>query len=108
MFGILFKESAHSQEAFSDSLGVIDPVDADCKGDLIALTAFPHSAQQSRLDRLIATFVSLDADRERTNHGGTTAQFNRETIPINSSLDRPVNGIEKIVAILLQMKPDQV
>ena len=108
--GMHFKKHLHCLEAFDDALGVVDAVDAHAKKGCFDAKFCKQQAAvfgySSPLD--IISVLKLHADRERTHPRVVVVPAYGKVFPIDPGFEEVVHRIEKVIAVCLDLEPDQV
>src|SRR4029077_3632733 len=109
---ILLQEPFNGAEPLRDSFGVVHAIDphAQKRG---AHTQLREKADALYMRQLQARCWSIrrigsDADRECTHPGLMAGTRHGEMLPLNAAFQRPVDSVQKIVAMRLNVEADQV
>src|SRR5580704_13575677 len=113
---IEIEKTLDAAEAFRDAFGVIQAIDADSEIiglhaqlslDAIALLA-QHLRRSGAVGMESRRLLEIHTDGERPDDGVVAAPADRETLPHDARFEGAVDGLEKIVAVRLNVEPDQV
>ncbi len=108
----VFEKALDGAKTLRNSLGVIDAVHADTHvGGLHAKIPEQCRALQVReiLRRLgLIVAVERNADGKRPHQRGMPVPHHRKVFPIDARFQRAIHGIQKIVAVPLDMETDQI
>src|SRR4029453_7308905 len=93
-------------EALRQPLRVVDALDAHTD----ELGRDPELPQQlgAGLARRIVDELGRDADRERLDVRRVVTARHREALPVDARLDRAIDRLQEVVAVVLRVEPDQV
>ena len=108
---ILLEETLDAKEALKNALGVIDPIDANGNVQRIG-SDFLQQCCLMRMERLSLwlrrRIRERNTDREGTNQRDVVVTVDRKTLPLNARLQGRVHGLQKIVAMRLNMETDEI
>ena len=106
---ILLQEPVNRQEPFDDPLGVIDPLDADghdLAGQIQFLTDLLLLFQDALRRR--PENARVHADGKGPDEGFPAAPHDAEFFRIDPGFHQAVGRIQEVVAVVLNVKPDQI
>src|SRR5580698_1756692 len=99
-------------ESLEDSLGVIDAIDADAEIAHINSQLgqnFPPRGCAIAVQIAVMPRVGVShADRKWPDQRLMPLPAYRETVPVRICFERPVHRLQKIIAMRLHMKPNQI
>ena len=108
---VLLQEPFHPQHAFHDALGVVQAVHAETHVERL----HADFLQQRRLLLMRVGLLLLlgdrghdNADGKRPHHGHVVAAIHVPAVPLDARFQDAVHGLQEIVAVRLDMEPDQV
>jgi hypothetical protein len=116
--GVIFEELADGFEPLDDSLGVVEPVDAERQVSARtpnSLSSCFRAASALFFHRLAVPTgrgphraVERDADRVRPNRAGVPMAEHSHVIAVSARFEHAIHRGEKIMAVKRNVKPDQV
>src|SRR6267143_2994591 len=104
--GVALEETLEGEEPFGEPLRVVDPLDADA--EKLGRNAEAVEQLLARGRGRVRHELGRDADRERLDVRRARSAYDREVLPVDTALDRALDGIEKVVAVILRVEADQV
>src|SRR3989338_5561485 len=108
----LLQEALNGAKALIDSLGVIDSVDSDPEILRADTELLEHTFSQQRCGgvclRWPAEIVGRKTNREGFDEGHMVMPIDGELLPINAGFDESIDGVQKVVAMELDVKPQEV
>jgi len=114
--GIFLEEALDGEKALENSLGVVDAVDADAHERRL----YANAAQESRAFEVVESVIIIvvvfdgivvresNADRKRADESAMILPQCREVLPIHARFDNAVDRLEKVIAVRLDVKANQV
>ena len=110
---MLLQKPLNASKSLRDALGVVQPIDTNPQVISLAIepgcdgsTLGAHGQVSIGIAR--CAFLEVDADGEGTNRSKVAALGYRKALPFDPRFQRPVNGLQEIVAVRLDVKADQV
>ena len=106
------EEPLNGEKSLKNPLGIIHSIDTDSHKRRFHI----QIAQQSGAFDVEVGFAGFDAvifgechaDGKRPHDSAMVPAQHREVLPIHARFDHAINGLQKIVAMRLNVKPDQV
>src|SRR5580658_3632657 len=106
-----FEEPLNGAEFFRDALRVIHAVQAatEKRRANAKLAKQTRALEMGKLERRHGVLgITRHANGDRTNQGVVAVPVDGEVLALNAGFERAVNGIEKVIAMRLQMEADQI
>ena len=106
VFGIGLEEEAQRPDPLRQALGVVDALDPH--PDELGLDSEPAQELGPGDAQRVVDELGRDADRERLHVRRVLAARHRETLPVDARLERAVDRLQEVVAVVLGVEADQV
>src|SRR5881396_3180442 len=103
---VALEEPPERAEALGEPLRVVHPLDADAE-ELGRDPELPQELLARALGRIVDE-PGRDADRKGLDGGHALAAGDREALPVNPRLERAVDRLEEVVAVVLRVEADEV
>src|SRR5260221_13383678 len=108
---VLIEKTLDSAEPLRNAFGIIDPIDAkphESRLDSQLTEQFGSFRARSLRWGRSAVLLEGHADREGPDRGEVILAADGEMFPIDPRFQRVIHGLQKIVAVRLDMESDQI